>query len=158
MSVQSQNTAPSLWKGLAAGLVAGLVATAAKSLVEKLYPPRPHGEPEPSEILTERVAGDSFDLSTERVASEAIHWGFGAVAGGFYGALAEFYPAVTQKEGANFGLTLMALTHEGLLPAMALDRPPEQQSDREQSSEAATHLVYGVVAEWVRHFVRGLLD
>ncbi|HTV09389.1 MAG TPA: DUF1440 domain-containing protein [Candidatus Aquilonibacter sp.] len=157
MSADSPSLSPSLWKGLAAGLVAGLVATAAKSLAEKFYPPRIHGEPEPPDLLTERIAGDSLDPSTERTASEAIHWGFGAAAGAFYGALAEFYPAATQKEGANFGLTLMALTHEGILPAMALSAPPEQQSEREQSSEAATHLIYGVVAERVRSIVRDLL-
>jgi putative membrane protein len=147
-----------LWKGLAAGLVAGLVATAAKSLAEKFYPPRIHGEPEPPELLSERLAGHPLDPDTEQVASEAIHWGFGAAAGAFYGALAEFYPAVTTKEGANFGLTLMALTHEGVLPAMALSAPPEQQGEREQSSEAATHLIYGIVAERIRSIVRDLLD
>ena len=76
----------------------------------------------------------------------------------FYGALAEFYPAVTSKEGANFGLTLMALTHSSALPAMGLSAPPEQQSEREQTSEAATHLIYGVVAERVRRIVRNILD
>lgn len=158
MSSTSSKHAPSLWKGLAAGLVAGLLATAAKSLAEKLYPPRIHGEPEPPELLSERLAGHSLDEDTKLVASETIHWGFGAAAGAFYGALAEFYPAVTKKEGANFGLTLMALTHEGVLPAMALGAPPEQQTEREQSSEAATHLLYGVVAERVRSLVRDFLD
>ena len=157
MSSTSDN-APCLWKGLVAGLVAGIAATAAKTLAEKLYPPRVQGEPEPPEVLSERIAGHQLDDTTRLVAGESIHWGFGAAAGAFYGALAEFYPAVTKKEGANFGLTLMALTHEGVLPAMALSAPPEQQSEREQSSEAATHLIYGVVAERVRYLVREVLD
>jgi putative membrane protein len=147
-----------LWKGLAAGLVAGLVATAAKSVAEKFYPPRTHGEPEPPELLTERIAGQPLDASTEHAASEVIHWGFGAAAGAFYGALVEFYPAATSKEDANFGLTLMALTHEGVLPAMSLSAAPEQQTEREQSSEAVSHLIYGVVAERIRSIVRSLLD
>jgi putative membrane protein len=147
-----------LWKGLAAGVVAGLVATAAKSLAEKFYPPRIHGEPEPPEVLSERIAGHSLDPATERIASETIHWGFGAAAGAFYGALAEFYPQATSKEGASFGLVLMALTHEGVLPAMGLSAPTEQQSEREQSSESVTHLIYGIVAERVRSIVRDLLE
>lgn len=158
MSSTSTNGAPSLWKGLIAGLVAGVAATAAKTLAEKLYPPRIHGEPEPPELLSERIAGHPLDHTTMAVASESIYWGFGAAAGAFYGALAEFYPAVTKKEGANFGLTLMALTQQGLLPALALDAPPEQQTQREQTSEAATHLIYGVVAEHVRSIVRNILD
>ena len=158
MSSTSPNGARSLWKGLVAGLAAGVAATAAKALAERLYPPRIHGEPEPPELLTERIAGHPLDYTTEHIAAESIHWGFGAAAGAFYGALAEFYPAATSKEGANFGLVLMALTHQGVLPAMGLSAPTEQQSEREQTSEAATHLIFGVVAERVRSIVRDVLD
>lgn len=158
MSSTSTNGAPCLWKGLVAGLVAGVAATAAKTLAEKIYPPRIHGEAEPPELLSERIAGHHLDEDTKLIASESIHWGFGAAAGAFYGALAEFYPTVTGKEGANFGLTLMAITHGGALPAMALSAAPGEQSEREQSSEAATHLIYGVVAERVRSIVRNILD
>jgi putative membrane protein len=148
----------SLWKGLAAGVVAGLVATAAKSVAEKRYPPRVHGEPERPELLSERLAGHPLDDTTATVASEAIHWGFGAAAGACYGALAEFYPAATAKEGATFGLVLMSLTHESALPALELDAPPDEQTTRERTSEAATHILYGVVAERVRRIVRELLS
>ena len=147
----------SLAKGLLAGLIAGLVATAAKSIAEKLYPPRVHGEPEPPEILAEEVAGHELDKPTSVADSEGIHWGLGAAAGAAYGALAEYYPAATDKEGATFGLALMTLTHETALPAMGLAAEVEDQSPREQTSEAASHLLYGVVAERVRSFVRGLL-
>jgi putative membrane protein len=139
-------------------LAAGLVATAAKTLAEKFYPPRIHGEPDPSGLLSERIAGHPLDRATGLVATESIHWGFGAAAGAFYGALAEFYPAATSKEGANFGLVLMALTHQGVLPAIGLSAPAEQQSEREQTSEAATHLIFGVVAERVRSIVRDMID
>jgi putative membrane protein len=145
-------------KGLLAGLVAGLAATAAKSIAEKFYPPRIHGEPEPPEVLAEKIAGHPLYGETKTVATEAIHWGFGAAAGAAYGALAEFYPAATAKEGASFGLALMTLTHETALPAMGLSAPAEEQTPREHTSEAASHLLFGLVAERVRGFVRGLLD
>ncbi len=148
----------SLLKGLLAGLVAGLAATAAKSIAEKFYPPRIHGEPEPPEVLAEKIAGHPLHGETKAVANEAIHWGFGAAAGAAYGALAEFYPAATAKEGASFGLALMTLTHETALPAMGLSAPAEEQTPREHTSEAASHLLFGLVAERVRAFVRGLLD
>jgi putative membrane protein len=145
-------------KGLLAGLVAGLVATAAKSVAEKLYPPRTHGEPEPPEALAEKIAGHSLDPATKTAAAESIHWGFGAAAGAVYGAAAEFYPAVTAREGASFGLVLMSLTHQSALPALDLSAPAEEQTARERTSEAATHVLYGVVAERVRRLVRGMLD
>jgi putative membrane protein len=148
----------SLLKGLIAGAVAGLVATAAKSIAEKLYPPRTHGEPEPPVELAERIAGHPLEHKTQVAASEAIHWGFGIGAGAVYGAVAEYFPVATDKEGAGFGMVLMTLTHETALPAMGLSAPADEQTTREHTSEAATHILYGVVAERVRRIVRGLLD
>jgi putative membrane protein len=156
-SVSEIKTQKSLAKGLLAGLIAGLAATAAKSIAEKFYPPRVHGEAEPPEVLAEELAGHPLDDSTKAAASEAIHWGFGAAVGAAYGALAEFYPKATDKEGATFGLALMTLTHETALPAMGLSAPTDEQTPREQTSEAASHLLYGLVAERVRRYVRGLL-
>ena len=76
-------TQRSLLKGLVAGALAGLAATAAKSVAEKFYPPRVHGEPEPPEVLAEKVAGHALAPGTKAAASEVIHWGFGAAAGAF---------------------------------------------------------------------------
>jgi putative membrane protein len=147
-----------LWKGLVAGVVAGVVATLAKTIAEKYYPPRVHGEPEPSEELADKLAGHHLEGKTKAVASGAIEWGFGAAAGAAYGALAEYYPAASSRGGATFGLTLMTLTHETALPAMGLEAPMEDQTPREHASEAATHVIYGVVAERVRRLVRGMLE
>ncbi|MGA8938914.1 MAG: DUF1440 domain-containing protein [Acidobacteriaceae bacterium] len=147
----------SLAKGLMAGLAAGLVATAAKSLVETLYPPRVHGEPDPAEVLAEKVAGHSMDPGTKTAAGRMIHWGFGAAVGAAYGALAEYYPAATAKEGATFGLALMTLTEQTALPAIGVAEALEEQTARERTSEATSYLAYGLVAERVRSFVRGVL-
>ncbi len=119
----------SLAKGLVAGLIAGLVATAAKSVAERFYPPRVHGEPEPPDVLADKLAGHPLHGREKTAAREA-----------------------------SFGLALLTLTHETALPAMGLSAPADEQTPREHTSEAATHLVYGLVAERVRSFVRGLLD
>jgi len=147
----------SLAKGLLAGLIGGLVATAAKTLVEKIYPARTHGEPEPQEVLAERFVGHELVGTQKEVATETIHWGFGALTGAAYGALAEYYPAATAKDGAGFGMALSSLTHGSMLPAMGLGAAPEEQTTRERTSEMATHVVYGVVTETVRRVVRKML-
>lgn len=152
-----ESTQQRLLKGLLAGLIAGLVATAAKTLAERFYPPHTHGEPEPEELLAERIAGHPLDEDTREIAGEAIQWGFGALTGAAYGALAEFYPQATAKEGASFGIALMTLTQGKALPAMGLAAEPEDQTFREHSSEAASHVLYGVVTEKVRGLVRKLL-
>ena len=71
--------------------------------------------------------------------------------------MAEFYPAATAKDGASFGLALGTLTHEGALPAMGLSAEPEDQTMRERASEMTSHVVYGVVTEFVRRWVRKVL-
>ena len=91
------------------------------------------------------------------LAAGSIHWGFGIATGAAYGALAEYFPAATAKDGASFGLTLAALTHETALPALGLAAEAEDQTTREHTSEMATHLVFGVVTETVRRFVRKML-
>ena len=144
-------------KGLVAGLVGGLVATAAKSFAERIYPPRTQGQPEPPEVLAGKIAGHELSAPAMAVAAETIHWGFGATAGAAYGVLAEYFPAATSKDGASFGMALEALTHEGALPALGLSASPEEQTPREHTSEMATHLIFGVVTETVRRFVRKML-
>ena len=155
--LQAKTHARSLAKGLVAGLIGGLVATAAKTLAEKIYPPRTHGEPEPPAGLADKLAGHHLMGAEKETSVEAIHWGFGALTGAAYGALAEFYPAATAKDGAAFGMALTSLTRGIDLPALGIEAEPENQTFREKSSELATHVVYGVVTETVRRVVRKML-
>jgi putative membrane protein len=154
---QPSSPAKDILKGALAGLIGGLIATAAKSAAEKLYPPRTHGEPEPPALLAEKLGQPRKETGEKKVVEEGIHWVFGAAAGAAYGAIAEVYPQITGKYGANFGMTLMAVTHEGVLPALGLAAPPPEQEDREKRSEVVTHVVYGVVCETVRALVRKAL-
>lgn len=154
---QPSSPAKDILKGALAGLIGGLIATAAKSYAEKLYPPRTHGEPEPPALLAEKLGQPRLETNEKKAVEEGIHWVFGAAAGAAYGAIAEVYPQITGKYGANFGMTLMAVTHEGILPALGLSAAPPEQEGREQRSEVVTHVVYGVVCETVRVAVRKAL-
>lgn len=147
----------SLAKGLLAGLIGGLVATAAKSLAEKIYPPRTHSEPEPQAVLAEKLTGHELAGRKKDVAAETIRWSFGALAGAAYGGLAEYYPQATAKDGAGFGMALASLTQGNALPAMGLSAKPEEQATRERTSEMASHVIYGMVTETVRRVVRRIL-
>lgn len=148
----------SIAKGAIAGLLGGLVATAAKSYVEKIFPPRTHREPEPPAILTRKLGGRELTVQQKRVAQETMHWGFGATMGAAYGALAEFYPPATSKQGASFGMALIALSHDNALPILGLKANPEAQTRRERTSELASYVAYGVVTETVRSIVRRMIN
>ncbi|HWB31764.1 MAG TPA: DUF1440 domain-containing protein [Acidobacteriaceae bacterium] len=153
----SSNAKPSLAKGLTAGLIAGVVGVVAKTLAERMFPPRAHGEPEPPEIAAQKIAGQALAPATRAIAAESIHWSFGALSGAAYGALAEYYPAATAKEGAAFGMALETLTHETALPALGISLPVGDQTTRERVSELTSHVVFGITVEFVRRLVRKIL-
>jgi putative membrane protein len=155
--LKEKTVARSLAKGMLAGLVGGLVATAAKTFAEKIYPPRTHGEPDPLALLAEKLVGRELVGTQKTTAVETVHWGFGALTGTAYGALAEYYPQATAKDGAAFGMALTSLTHGTALPALGLSADAHEQTTRERTSEMATHVVYGMVTETVRRVVRKTL-
>jgi putative membrane protein len=105
-------------------------------------------------VLAEKIAGHELAVTEKAAAAESIHWGFGALAGAAYGAVVEYYPAATAKDGATFGMALSSLTHGTVLPAMGLSAVPEEQTVRERTSEMASHVLFGVVTETVRRVVR----
>ena len=87
-----------------------------------------------------------------------MQWGVGAATGAAYGALAEFYPAATARQGASFGMAFAAFTHDGVLPALGLAPRSDYQTTRETTSELASNIVYGVVTETVRRVVRRMIN
>lgn len=148
----------SIAKGALAGLIGGLVGAGAKVVVEKVFPPRVQGQTPPPVALVEQVAGRPLAEDQQAVATQSIHWAFGALAGAVYGAMVEVEPPVGAWKGAAFGLTLNKLTHESLLPRLGLAAPKEEQPAQERISEWVSHAVYGVFTEAVRRAVRRGLD
>src|ERR1700721_876227 len=100
--------------------------------------------------LLNLMSAEPLSEEEEEVSVRALHWGFGVLVGGIYGALAEYQPIVTGRLGADFGLALCGMTHISALPMMGLTESPENQTVREHVSELATHTVYGVTTAWVR--------
>jgi len=148
----------SIVKGMIAGAIGGLAGAGAKVLVEKIFPPRAEGRIAPPVALAEQVAGHSLPEGQKTVATQGIHWGFGAAAGAIYGAAVEMEPSLGAWKGAAFGLTLNKITHESVLPRMGLVPPKEQQPAKERVSEWVSHAVYGIFTDAVRRAVRRRLD
>ncbi|HEY0161878.1 MAG TPA: DUF1440 domain-containing protein [Edaphobacter sp.] len=150
MSTRSRSIA----KGVVAGLLAGIVATAAKSAVERIYPPHPRDE----EPVPRNSKGPALALRKKSTAGKALHWGFGAAAGAVYGGVAEYYPAATARQGVNFGIALVAVTHDHTLPVFGRMARPEVETKRERTSELAANITYGIITETVRGVVRRMID
>ncbi|WP_238398527.1 DUF1440 domain-containing protein [Edaphobacter sp. 12200R-103] len=148
----------SIAKGAIAGLVGGIVGTAVKYAVEKAYPPRVHGEePEQAALPADKPSATSLKFRQSPITRQAAHWSIGAATGAAYGAVAELYPPATAKLGANFGVAMVALSHDSTLPIIKLATRPEPQTTREKTSELASYIAYGVVTETVRRIVRRMI-
>jgi putative membrane protein len=140
----------SLVKGLLAGLAGGLAGAVAMTLAERFLPlvagkSKPASETQPAgEILPPEKA----------LAVQTVRWGFGGAIGAAYGAVAEFYPAATAKEGVTFGMALEALTQKGTLPAIGFLVKPSAASSLSSAAGVTSTVVYGITTEVVRNFVR----
>ncbi len=148
----SRKPSRSLAKGLTAGIIGGLAATAARALALKAYPPRPHSKPE---LPVPEPDTRALTIRRKVVNSPALPWAIGAAAGAAYGAVAEYYPPVTSKDGASFGMSLGAFAQDGALAAIGLTTPIE--TTRERTSEMTSFVIFGVVTETVRRIVRKVL-
>jgi putative membrane protein len=172
--VAAEKKHSSLARGLIAGFIGGVAGTAAKAFAERIFVPQP--KPAPQELASAREAANAPTELAKATQSDAFRWGLGAVTGAAYGAIAEFYPEATVKLGAGFGLALESISHEraqpvqgarlvGCWPFLKLTctqaqpapgpaAEAEAQSAREQGSETASYVVYGVTTELVRRLVR----
>ncbi|MDB6064981.1 MAG: hypothetical protein JWR26_1189 [Pedosphaera sp.] len=161
-------------KGLVAGVVGGLVASwtmnqfqAAMSKLTKPPPPKkpdmsgnhPEEEQEPAttkiaSAISERLFHRKLTKSEKETAGEAVHYGFGAVMGGLYGAVAEVAPGSTRGAGLVFGTVLWLVADEAAVPAFGFSKSPAKYPLSTHLKALASHLVYGFTTEAVRRGIR----
>jgi putative membrane protein len=146
--IQVRREKRSLLKGMLAGLAGGVAAMVAKTAAERFYASR-MDHSALAQRLPERV-GRVLTAGEDLAAGDSVHWGIGAVAGAAYGGVAEYFPAATAKDGASFGLTLATV-------AQKLSGEAEE-GVVERTSGMAAYVVFGLMTETVRRFVRKRLD
>jgi len=89
------------------------------------------------------------------VAGKAVHYAFGTLIGGLYGAAAEMSPAVVSRFGGlPFGMALWILADELALPAFQLGDAPKDKPLKQHATGLATHFVYGATTDGVRRLLR----
>jgi len=175
------------WKGAAAGLAAGLAATWVMTRFQELSGKlaRVHENDEPRDpqhsskrgtaestegngkgedatvkaaaLLSRKLLHHELDEREKKIAGPAMHYGFGALTGLAYGALAELAPAVTRGAGAPFGTAVWLGADEVAVPVFRLAGPPWEHPPAVHARALAAHLVYGLTTEGVRRVVRRVL-
>ncbi len=165
-------------RGLAAGLIGGLVASwtmkqfqaLTSKLAEELEKSeggqKKKEEPQQKEgddatvkaasAISENVFDRKLTKSEKKVAGPAVHYAFGTLTGGFYGA-AELAPIITTGAGLPFGAVFWLAADEAAVPALGLSKPPTEYPLSTHASALASHFVYSVTTDVVRRAVRRVL-
>src|SRR5215218_8345835 len=177
----------SIWKGMIAGLAAGLVASWTMNQFQAAWTriaagtEKSHGaqsmqpsegskgdqaqdtnEPddatvETAKVISKGIFGHELQESEKEPAGAAVHYAFGTVTGGLYGALAEVTPQVTTGAGVPFGAAFWLLADEISVPLLGLSKGPTEYPVSTHAYALASHLVYGATAELSRRAVRQIL-
>jgi putative membrane protein len=123
--------------------------------------PTGHLENMPPAVIADRLAKrlgcGPLDRPTKLRVQNAIHYTFGALAGGAYGALAEAFPATTAGAGTAAGAGLYLASHASTLPLLRIQEPPWRLPRAAFAWEFTSHLLFGAVLELGRRAVRGVL-
>lgn len=160
-------------KGLAAGLIGGLAATwvmtqfqngitqiaeaASDNDKKKKAESGENATVKTAKAISENVFDHKLKKSEKEQAGNAVHYGFGTTVGAVYGMTAEFVPLTTIGSGLPFGAALFLGADEVAVPAFGLSESPTEISLSTHAYGFASHLVYGLTAEFVRRTVRKVL-
>lgn len=167
----------SAWKGIVAGVAGGLAGAYTMGLFaklctkasEKVNDPQRHKElqraaadahestAKTADRLLRPVLGRRLTSSERDTAKPIVHYGFGSVVGGLYGASTEYLPVTKSLAGAPFGAAVFVGGHSLALPALNLTKKNREYPLALHATEFGSHLVYGVTMEGVRRLVRRIL-
>jgi hypothetical protein len=178
---------PSIWKGMVAGLAGGLVASWTMNQFQAAWTrvaegsEKSHGAQsmQPSEgskggqaqdsgdqddatvktarVISREVLGHELQESEKESAGAAVHYAFGTLTGGLYGALAEVTPQVSTAAGLPFGAGFWLLADEISVPLLGLSKGPTAYPVSTHAYALASHLVYGMTAELSRRALRRVM-
>ena len=136
------------------GAGAGFLATVPMTIVmEALHarlatePPRPLPPREIAEAAVVK-AGVSRQVSERDVQNLTLasHFGYGALCGAVFGAVAPKNPASAVGAGMLFGLGVWAVSYLGWLPVMGLRHSPRYDPPARSGLMMASHTVWGLTA------------
>ena len=110
-----------------------------------------------AKAISKEVFGHELQESEKEPAGAAVHYAFGILSGGLYGALAEVTPQVTSGAGLPFGAGFWLLADEISVPLLGLSKGPTEYPVSTHAYSLASHLVYGMTAEMSRRALRRVM-
>jgi uncharacterized membrane protein YagU involved in acid resistance len=123
--------------------------------------PTGHLENMPPAVLADRVATrlghGPLDRGRKLRIQNAIHYTFGALSGGVYGALAERFPSAAAGAGTAAGAGLYLASHGSTLPLLRIQASPWRLPRAAFVWEFTSHLLFGAALEVGRRGMRRVL-
>ncbi len=117
--------------GIAAGLSASWIMDRFQVAVSAASGSEAGEEDEPAtakaaDAVSKAATGEPVPDECEAPAGSAVHYGFGALVGGLYGALGEILPGIRAGFGTAYGAGVAVVADEALVPAVGLAPPPQE--------------------------------
>lgn len=94
-------------------------------------------------LAYEAVEGEEPDERTRQRLGQAVHWGYGILLGGVYGALRSDEEVPDLLGGLGYGAAAWALGDELMVPLLGLSEGPTAHGWSEHANALGAHLVYG---------------
>lgn len=110
-----------------------------------------------AKAISEGIFGHKLTQSEKKPAGAVVHYAFGTVTGGMYGAMAELTPKVTSCAGVPFGAVFWLTADEMAVPLLGLAKGPTEYPVSTHAYSLASHLVYGLTTELSRRAIRQVL-
>lgn len=91
----------------------------------------------------EKAKGEEPDAETKQKLGRAVHWGYGVLVGGLYGALRQEADGPDLVAGLGYGTALWVVGDEIMVPLLGLSEGPTAHSIPEHAKGLGAHLAYG---------------
>lgn len=108
-------------------------------------------------IVEITTGGQHLSHEGKKKGGPIVHYGYGAIMGGIYGGLTEYWNAPKTGLGSLFGTVLFGAGDLAAVPALHLGAPPTEQPPSALVNPFLAHVVYGTAAELSRRAIRPLL-
>ena len=105
----------------------------------------------------ETVTGEEPDEETKHRLGQAVHWGYGILLGGVYGALREEADAPDLLGGLGYGTAAWAIGDELMVPLLGLAEGPTSHGWTDHAKALGAHLVYGAATSTATHALKRVM-
>lgn len=108
-------------------------------------------------VVSTVTGGRHLSFEERQKGGPIVHYAFGGLMGGLYGAMAEYLPATRAGFGTVFASALFTGADVIAVPALNLSGSSADAPVSALATPFAAHLVYGITTEGVRRLVRAML-